>query len=104
MSLHHLLHGPKVRLYERLRMSLKAGGLYIEGDYIAPDEAYEREHLDKHRDATADLPGSDEGAFHIDIAFTVDTQIGLLNQAGFTSVQIIFHEDMAAILVAADIE
>jgi tRNA (cmo5U34)-methyltransferase len=101
MSLHHLLHDPKVCLYEKIRRSLKEGGRYIEGDYVAADEAYEKECLEKHRIATTGLSGSDEGTFHIDIPFTLDTQIGLLQKAGFSSVQVMFHEDMAAIVVAA---
>jgi tRNA (cmo5U34)-methyltransferase len=104
MSFHHLLHGTKAGLYEKIRMSLKDGGRYIEGDYVAPDKAYEQQQLDKHKEATTGMPGSDEGAFHVDLPFTLDTQIELLQQAGFRSIQIIFHEDMAAILVATDAE
>lgn len=104
MSLHHLLHGPKCRLYENIRVALKTDGRYIEGDYVAPNAAYEREYLDKHKDATVGLPGSDEGAFHIDVPLTVDTQTGLLHQAGFRSVRIVFHEGEVAILVAAEVE
>lgn len=102
MSFHHYLHVRKRRLYEKIRRSLKGGGVYIEGDYVVSPES-ERQHLEAYHRTIAECKAGGNALYHIDIPFSVETQTRLLSEAGFAGVEVLWHEGEAAILVAVNL-
>jgi tRNA (cmo5U34)-methyltransferase len=84
-AMHHFWHDEKIAIYKKILGTLKPGGYYIEGDFIVDgmhSEAYRR----RYEMIVAGLPYRAEGGeYHIDIAFTVEVQVGLLRAAGFSA-------------------
>jgi tRNA (cmo5U34)-methyltransferase len=99
MTLHHLLPERKRRLYEKIRRALEPEGIYIEGDYVVSPER-EQQLLAEYRERTALAGVSEEGMYHIDIPFSIETQRNLLSEAGFARVESIWKSGEAVILVA----
>lgn len=98
-TMHHLLPGPKVELYRRIHRSLRPGGRYVEGDYVVSPEEEER-LLQAYHQRMSEAAAVADGRYHIDIPFSVSTQRRLLLEAGFASVEAVYHEHAAAVLVA----
>lgn len=96
MTLHHLLPDQKRVLYRKCFNALKSGGLYIEGDYIVPEEKMQR-LLENYR-ALPDVARG--GSHHIDIPLSLATQIDLLREAGFTQVEKVYQQGENVILSA----
>ena len=92
-SLHHFLPKEKTAIYRNIYNALKKGGVYVEGDFVV-DEAEAQEYLKSYH---AHMAQGDEGLYHLDIPFTLETQIGLLQDAGFGSVEVLYHQDAAAV-------
>jgi len=95
-SLHHFLPEEKTAIYRNIYNALKKGGVYVEGDFVV-DEAEAQEYLKSYH---AHMAQGDEGLYHLDIPFTLETQIGLLQDAGFGSVEVLYHQDAAAVYKA----
>lgn len=99
-TMHHFSHEEKVGLYRKIHRALKPKGIYIEDDYIALDQSIEdglyAENARIRREM--DIP---EGEFyHFDTPCTVDNQIAMLIQAGFTSAAVVYQTGNAALIVA----
>ena len=98
-TMHHFRSGEKLHLYQKILAALKPGSLYVETDYIAADDEEEREML-KEADRILAKYGEKHPLFHIDIPFTVERQLALLRQAGFSHVRLHWKKDAAAIITA----
>jgi len=98
-TMHHFRSGEKLHLYQKILTALKPGGLYVETDYIAADDEEERQML-READRLLARYGENHPLFHIDIPFTVERQLALLRQAGFTHVRLHWKKDAAAIMTA----
>lgn len=96
-TMHHFTEATKLGLYRKIRDSLKPGGKYIEGDCVVTPEKqreiqqwyeanYSQQELMNARDATGTL-------YHYDIPFTIETQLRLLREAGFSKVDLAWHEE-----------
>lgn len=96
MTVHHLLPEPKLTLYRRIHESLKPGGSYIEGDFVV-DAAEEQEFLEYYQEKMQTLDPQKAGLYHLDLPFTVEKQINLLTQAGFSEVTVTWHKGAAAV-------
>ena len=97
-TMHHFRDAEKIRLFRKILRSLRPGGLYIQTDYTATDEAEERAML-----AEADrlLAGQKEdGLYHIDIPFTVEHELRLLKEAGFSDVEMVWRTTNTAVIRA----
>jgi tRNA (cmo5U34)-methyltransferase len=92
MSIHHILRDTKLRLYRRIHAALKPGGKYVEGDSVVFAET-ESELLAEYHEYTADMPHAQDGQYHIDVPFTLDTQRSLLLEAGFKDFQLVWQRD-----------
>lgn len=99
MTLHHLLPDRKLKLYRRIKKALKPNGKYIEGDYVVLPEK-ERQLLDKYHKRYKSGDNIKNGVYHIDIPFSLETQKQILAQAGFSRVEVIWHQGEAAVYVA----
>lgn len=99
-SLHHFLPGQKLLLYRRIWESLRDGGEFLLGDYIAccpQEEALLREACLKKRERFQ-IP--EDEYVHFDIPLTEEHEIRLLNQAGFFEVSVADSIEGATILRA----
>jgi tRNA (cmo5U34)-methyltransferase len=98
-TLHHFTHEEKIKLYRKIRESLKPSGFYIEGDYMAPTQKFEDFHFAEKKRLFAEQKLSRE-LYHCDTPCTVENQIKLLKQSGFISIQLIWERKNFAILKA----
>ena len=88
-TMHHFWSQEKVGIYKNILGTLKDGGFYIEGDFIV-DAIHAEQYRRRYEIVTAKLPDKAKaGEYHIDIPFTLDTQIKLLRDAGFGSVVVL---------------
>jgi tRNA (cmo5U34)-methyltransferase len=106
-TMHHFTPRVKLGLYTRIADALKAGGRYIEGDYVvSPDEeqsllARYAEIVKPLRTAGAIGEGDTvDGTYHIDIPLSVQSQTAVLRKAGFADVEIVFEQGAAAVFRA----
>ena len=106
-TMHHFTPDVKLGLYTRIAHALKAGGRYIEGDYVvSPGD--ERSLLARYEELVTSLRaagavGEDElvdGKHHIDIPLSVQSQVAVLREAGFADVEVVFEQGAAAVLCA----
>ncbi len=87
-SLHHFPAELKLGLYRRLYAALKEGGTFILTDYFAESPELEREYFEELRrlKAEGDLP---DGLYHYDTPLTVEHEMEVLRQAGFSDVKVL---------------
>jgi tRNA (cmo5U34)-methyltransferase len=100
MTLHHLLPAEKQRLYGRIQRALKPGGRYIEGDYVAAVESWDR-ILSHHQEKLRLAAASGTGLYHIDVPLPTAMQCEILLEAGFSDVEVHWIEEEAAVFVAS---
>ena len=96
MTLHHLLPKQKGKLYRQLFKALKQGGVYIEGDYIVPEDKMNR-LLGQYHALPIEAKG---GTHHIDIPLSLAVQFELLGQAGFEEIREFYTQGENVILKA----
>ena len=86
MTIHHFTKEEKENLYKKIYTSLKIGGKYIEGDYYMNSKEEEKRCLDFYYDAINKISQSEKQLYHIDIPFTLETEIELLKLSRFTNI------------------
>ncbi len=98
MTMHHFEPNLKIKLYKKFLQSLKEGGVYIEGDYMAPTQEYE-EFFFSRKVRFLELMGNPKGFFHYDTPCTVENQKKMLHQTGFRNVYEFWKQDKTSIIV-----
>ena len=96
MANHHLLRETKRKLYRKIHAALKPGGSYMEGDPVTSAEM-EGQFLAEYHESIAGMPSAEDGHYHIDVPFSLDTQRSLLLEAGFTDFQLVWQRDCTAV-------
>lgn len=96
MSIHHLLHDTKCKLYMKIHAALKPGGKYIEGDAVTLPEM-ENQFLVEYHAQVASVPLAQEGHYHLDVPFSMETQKSLLMEAGFKDFELVWQKDSCAV-------
>ncbi len=86
MALHHWTPEVKRGLYERIWFALRAGGVFVNADYVESEEESARRLASFSRRSIEEVH-----ALHIDLPLTVEREVELLGQAGFTNVCIPFQ-------------
>ena len=99
-TMHHFSHNEKLVLYKKLYNSLKSGGIYIEGDYMAKSQFEEDFYFAENKRLRGKQNIPDGQFCHYDTPCTVENQIKLLLDAGFSNVENIFHQGNTVILIA----
>jgi SAM-dependent methyltransferase len=99
-SLHHFNEEEKLFLYRKIYASTNENGVFIEGDYIVNSLEKQFFHLSELNRLKREQGICDGESFHYDIPLTVETQVGLLNKAGFRDVKIAKQWDNTGIFVA----
>jgi tRNA (cmo5U34)-methyltransferase len=96
MTAHHLLRDAKRELYMKIHAALKPGGTYTEGDSVVP-AGMESQFLAEYYQEVAGMPQADDGHYHIDVPFSIDTQRSLLLEAGFRDFKLVWQKDSTAV-------
>lgn len=86
-SFHHFTAQQKVNLYKKIYNCLKEKAYFINGDTVSRDKDTEINLLNNARELyqSKQLPF---GSMHIDVPLAIDTELGLLSDAGFNSISV----------------
>lgn len=99
-SLHHFLPENKQTLYQKVYNSLKAGGVFLLGDYIAccdeEEDLLRGEYLKRRQQSEI----AEERFVHFDIPLTLEHETELMRHAGFVIGKVLEEPDGATIIVA----
>ena len=87
-SLHHFPAGQKEMLYRKLHAALTDNGCFVLTDYFAESEELEKEYYQNLKQMKKEQKLPEDGFFHYDTPLTVAHEIKVLQQAGFSDVQI----------------
>jgi len=98
MALHHLTSEEKLSLYRSVRMSLRAGGVFVNSDYIL-DEKVEQCVIAGIAEHWSNVAGK-EGTYHIDRPLCEEEERRLLRDAGFCRIEKPYENKKAKVLVA----
>ena len=99
-TMHHMTHSEKLSVYSAVCDALKAGGTYIEGDYMVRTQAEEDFFFAESARLRSEQRIPDGEFYHYDTPCTVDNQIMLLKKAGFSDVEEIWCEGNTVILTS----
>ncbi len=100
-SLHHFLPERKIDLYRKIFHSLKDGGIFILGDYIACCDEEEELLRGVYLKKRTLSPVAENCFVHFDIPLTLDHEKELLQNVGFTIEEVLRNPDNATIITAA---
>ena len=90
MTMHHLWPEEKVAVCRKIISTLKPGGEYIEGDFIVKDDLMAEQYKRQYEIITTNLTDKAKaGEYHIDIPCTLEVQQKLLQDAGFSSIEVL---------------
>ncbi|MDE5587820.1 MAG: class I SAM-dependent methyltransferase [Acetatifactor sp.] len=99
-SLHHFLPERKKKLYRKAWHSLRAGGVFLLGDYIAcceeEEELLRSTYLEKRKRSS--IP--EDRFVHFDIPLTLEHELKLLQDVGFHIEKIVDAPDEATVIQA----
>ncbi|MCR5468897.1 MAG: class I SAM-dependent methyltransferase [Lachnospiraceae bacterium] len=87
-SLHHFERSLKLDLYKKLHAALKHDGVFVLTDYFAESEALEVEYFENLKNLKIEQGISDGEFYHYDTPLTVEHEMEVLREAGFSDVKI----------------
>jgi len=99
-TMHHFAREKKTALYRRICEALRAGGCYIECDYMAETQEEEDFYFAENARLRREAGFGTEEYCHYDTPCTAENQIMMLKEAGFASVRQIFRMGGTVILKA----
>lgn len=80
-ALHHFKKDEKVILYKKIYDCLKDGGQFLNSDFIAEDEEFEKEQL-------YEIENEFDKYKHIDIPLTLEHELEVLKEVGFKDIEV----------------
>ena len=86
-SLHHFSKEQKLHMYEKIYKTLKKGGVFINGDSTIKDEEKEWSRLAEAEKIYKES-NMNFGSLHLDVPLTVESELELLQKAGFSNINI----------------
>ncbi len=106
MTLHHYDHETKTDLYKKIHSCINPDGVYIECDYMLPEESFENAqetedfYFSEYERLKQEQGITDNREYHYDTPCTVKNQIKMLRKAGFTKVREVWRKGNTVILIA----
>lgn len=88
-SLHHFTAARKLSLYQKLFQALKVKGHFVLTDYFAESDALEREYFETFEKLKLEQGITDNTFYHYDTPLTVEHEIAILKEAGFSDVEVL---------------
>ena len=99
-TMHHFSHEKKLTLYRKIFDALTDEGIYIECDYMVEAQA-EEDHWFSENERLRKEQGIGENEFyHYDTPCTVENQIQMLKNSGFSHVEKVMRIENTTMLVA----
>lgn len=80
-ALHHFKKDEKVILYKKIYDCLKENGQFLNSDFIAEDESFEKEQL-------YEIDNEFDKYKHIDIPMTIEHELEVLEAVGFKDIKV----------------
>lgn len=99
-TMHHFSHDEKVGLYTKIHKALIPDGVYAECDYMVTEQSLEDQLYNENDRLRRHLNIPQGEFYHFDTPCTIDNQIALLTQAGFSSVAMVFRMGNTTIITA----
>jgi tRNA (cmo5U34)-methyltransferase len=106
MTLHHYDHKTKTDLYRKIHNCIKENGIYIEGDYMLSEKVYENAqekegfYFSEYARLKEEQGIADNREYHYDTPCTVENQMKMLVNAGFSNVREVWQNGNSVILIA----
>lgn len=88
-SLHHFTSERKLAFYQNLLHSLKPNGYFVLTDYFAESEELEKKYFEIFEELKREQKILDNAFYHYDTPLTVEHEIAVLRNAGFSDVKIL---------------
>lgn len=99
-TMHHFSHEMKIGLYEKIRNSLKSGGVYIECDYMVETQEEENHWYAENARIRKEMNIPENEFYHYDTPCTIENQIKMFLTAGFASAEKVFRIENTTIIIA----
>lgn len=99
-SLHHFSEDAKRGLYQKICAALRLEGAFILGDFTVSSQELQDHCLAESIRIRAEHGLAADEFYHIDTPFTTETEIRLLKEAGFTTVNVLHQEEYASVIIA----
>ncbi|MCL2045864.1 MAG: bifunctional N-acetyltransferase/class I SAM-dependent methyltransferase [Oscillospiraceae bacterium] len=99
-ALHHFDEKEKLELYTKIYNAMAPGAQFILGDYTVKTLERQKEILAAYEKIFINQGLNEDTLYHYDLPFTVETEIGLMKEAGFASTEIAEHTEYRAIIIA----
>lgn len=100
-SLHHFTKEQKRKLYSKLKKSLKPDGYFVLTDYFAGSDELESEYFAQLEALKKEQGITDDEFYHYDTPLTVEHEIEILKESGFTGTEIKKNWQATYTIVAA---
>ncbi len=88
-SLHHFTENQKMPLYQRLFNALTESGYFILTDYFAETDELEKEYFNNLIKLKQEQNITDNAFYHCDTPLTVEHEMKILRNAGFSNVVVL---------------
>lgn len=99
-SLHHFTAERKLSLYKKLFHSLKPNGYFVLTDYFAESKELEKLYFELFEKLKQEQGIADNEFYHYDTPLTVEHEIAVLKEAGFSSVEILKRWEATYTIIA----
>ena len=99
-TMHHWSHKVKSGVYKNICRALKNDGRYVECDYMVKEQSEEDYWFSESKRIRAEQDITDDEFYHLDTPCTIENQIKLLLQSGFSRANMVWRKGGTAIIVA----
>ena len=99
-TMHHFSHEDKIELYTKIHNCLVTSGKYIECDYMVTSQEEEDFYYQENQRLRKELKLPEDEFYHYDTPCTIDNQIKMFHQAGFSKAEMILRDGNTTIIVA----
>ena len=99
-TMHHFTHEKKTALYKKICDSLTSNGRYIECDYMVDTIDQEKALFAENARLRKEQGINADEYYHFDTPCTIENQMKMLKNAGFTHVEQFFRKGNTTMLVA----